>query len=83
MLKDIKDYNGKYVNVKGIVRCVIEKPNYLWVSICDGTDILNEDKHYHISIKLGDNNIRKRYYTIMKSMNIGEKIVAKMLNAKG
>lgn len=77
MLKDIKDYNGKYVNVKGIVRCVIEKPNYLWVSICDGTDILNEDKHYHISIKLGDNNIRKRYYTIMKSMNIGEKIVAK------
>lgn len=82
MLKDIKDNNGKYVNVKGIVRCVIENENYLWISICDGTDILNDNKHYHISIKLSDKNITNKYYTLMRSMNIGEKIIAKNLKCE-
>lgn len=75
MLIDIKDNEGELVNVKGIVRFVHETPNYLWISICDGSDILSEDKHYYISMKLNDKINMNKYYEVMKYMNIGEKII--------
>ena len=59
MLKDIKDNNNNYVSIRGIVRWVMEKGNYLCVSICDGTENLNNDKHYNISIRLNDRDIDK------------------------
>lgn len=76
-LKDVKKKNNNYISVKGVVRCVMEIGNYLWVSICDGTENLNNNKHYSISIRLNDRNMVDKYYDLLKSMNIGEKIIAK------
>lgn len=75
MLKDIKDNN--YISVKGIVRCVMENGNYLWVSICDGTVNLNDNKHYSISIRLNNKEMVDKHYSNLITMNIGEKIIAK------
>lgn len=76
-LKDVKDNNNNYISVKGVVRCVMEKGNYLCVSICDGTENLNNDKHYSISIRLNDRRMVDKYYNLLTSMNMGEKIIAK------
>ena len=77
MLKDIKNNNGQYVNVKGVVRNISLVPNYFWVSICDFSENLDKDKHYNISIKRGEEEMYSDIYKCMKAMNIGEKVTAK------
>jgi len=76
---DISNSTGQLVNVIGIVRCVIRAANYLWISICDGSDIMSDDKHVHLSINLNNRDIVKKWGDYFESMNIGEKIVAKNL----
>lgn len=71
---DVPQNKGKLINVKGIVRCVMKQPNYLWVSICDGTSIMTEDKHVYLSINLSDSQIVNKWSNCLKSMNLGEKI---------
>lgn len=78
-IKDIPNKIGQVVNVKGIVRCVMKQYNYLWVSICDGSDIMAEDKHVYLSI---DRNIKNKHFELLESANIGEKIVAKNLKCE-
>lgn len=76
-IKDIPKKSGEVVNVKGIVRCVMHQYNYLWVSICDGTDIMANDKHVHLSINLNYVSRDNSNLKLLESVNIGEKIDAK------
>ncbi len=76
-IKNISSEKGKIVNVKGIVRCIIQQENYLWISICDGSEIMADDKHVYLSIRLNNSEIVKQWRSFFESMNIGEKIVAK------
>lgn len=76
-VKDIPEKEGELVNVKGIVRCMMKKGNYLWISICDGTDIMAGNKHVHISININKRDIMKKWSNLLESMNVGDKIVAR------
>lgn len=76
-IKDLKDNVGKYINVKGVVRCVNRTLKYLFVSICDGSDSMNESKHANLSISLSNAQIMKQYEYVMERMNVGEMIVAR------
>lgn len=75
-LKDISKSIDKSVNVVGIVRCVMEQGNYLWVSICDGSIKLDENKHIYLSISIYDSEMMKKYGGLLSNMNVGERIEA-------
>ncbi|EOD01163.1 hypothetical protein L21TH_0768 [Caldisalinibacter kiritimatiensis] len=81
-LKDVYIKENQKINVQGIVRCVMEKPNYLFASICDGTKAMSDDEHVHIALRLDNKNLKDRYYSVLKHMNLGQKIIGKNLKCE-
>lgn len=76
-LKDLKYEDNKRVKVCGLVRCFKEKNNRYYVSICDGSKEMDELSSVWLAINKDDKDVYNKYGDTLKSMNVGQKIVAK------
>ncbi len=81
-IKELASNIDEIINVKGIVRCVNETPNYTLVSICDGSDNMNNEKHANLCIKNTDVNLVNRYKNVLTNMNVGEMIKAEQVRCE-
>lgn len=75
--KNLNEFFGKRVNVAGIVRCSDSNSNSYSISICDGTIGVTKEISVWLYLQNKDTQAYSQFISKLKTMNLGQKIVAK------